>query len=159
MMSLSLCPRWIGRLVKFAGVLLVSGTLVGQGAVRYVNVNVTGGGNNGTSWLNAYSSLQSALTAATVGDQIWVAAGTYLPTADASGNASPADPRSPATDDSMMMEPPLPARRIAGIQYLTERNTPSTLIAIWRRQSFNGMSMVVAMIAMPAFATMMSRRP
>ena len=37
------------------------------------------GKNNGDSWDNAYKDLQSAINAAGVNDQIWVAAGTYKP--------------------------------------------------------------------------------
>src|ERR1700740_1917609 len=40
----------------------------------------------------------------------------------------------------MMIEPP-PARRMAGTAYFTDRNTPSRLIAVCRRQSANDISM------------------
>ncbi|MDZ7717254.1 MAG: hypothetical protein U5K72_00330 [Balneolaceae bacterium] len=45
----------------------------------YVNSEVSGGGNNGSSWGDAFSDLQDALTAATFNDEIWIAEGTYHP--------------------------------------------------------------------------------
>ena len=58
----------------------------------FVKQNASGS-NNGTSWTDAYTDLQSALSAAVGGDTIWVAAGTYKPSVDKTGNSSPADPR------------------------------------------------------------------
>ncbi len=51
----------------------------GPAVIRYVKWNASGA-NNGTSWMNAYTDLQSALSVASVGDEIWVAKGTYKPT-------------------------------------------------------------------------------
>jgi hypothetical protein len=64
--------------------ILIFGS-VGQASaapkVIFVKWNA-GGSNNGSSWTNAYLSLQTALAAAVSGDEIWVAAGTYKPTTD-----------------------------------------------------------------------------
>lgn len=58
--------------------LLFSGTM-SEGAVHCVDVNA-GGANDGTSWTDAFIDLQSALSVAMDGDEIWVAAGSYTPT-------------------------------------------------------------------------------
>lgn len=58
-------------------------TSTAQAGIRYVKTDGTG---DGTSWSNASGNLQAMLSAAAVGDEIWVAAGTYVPTATRSGN-------------------------------------------------------------------------
>lgn len=56
-----------------------------DGAVRFVKFNAVGA-NNGTSWNNAYRKLQDALAAVVDGDEVWVAAGTYVPAVPADAN-------------------------------------------------------------------------
>jgi len=58
-------------------------------ATIYVKYDATGS-NNGSSWTNAYTSLQSGITMASSGtsDQVWVAAGTYYPSTEVGGSGS-----------------------------------------------------------------------
>ncbi len=51
----------------------------------YVNAGATGGGSNGLSWEDAFISLQYALDAAMIGDEIWVAQGMYKPSVEVGG--------------------------------------------------------------------------
>jgi hypothetical protein len=53
-------------------------------SIIYVDVDATGN-NDGTSWDDAFTDLQPAMEASAEGDQVWVAAGTYLPTAEHCG--------------------------------------------------------------------------
>lgn len=64
--------------------LLLSFALMSHSAsaqtIRYVNQNVAGGLENGSTWADAFPELQQALAAAQSGDEIWVVSGTYKPT-------------------------------------------------------------------------------
>ncbi len=61
-------------------VLTVGLRQAGNAQVIYVKANATGL-NNGSSWANAYITLTPAIAAASGGQQIWVASGTYSPAA------------------------------------------------------------------------------
>lgn len=52
------------------------------GTIYYVKMQEDGGddGSNGTTWDDAFATLQKALETAQTGDKIWIAKGTYYPT-------------------------------------------------------------------------------
>ncbi len=54
----------------------------------FVDIDASGGSNNGSTWANAYTSFQSALSVASSGNYIWVAEGTYHPSVDENGEVN-----------------------------------------------------------------------
>ena len=59
----------------------------------YVDAAKADNSGSGLSWGTAKKDVQAAINLAISGDNVWVKGGTYLPTLDPSGNASPTDPR------------------------------------------------------------------
>jgi hypothetical protein len=78
----------------WSAILIISSNSVFAQSIIYVKANATGA-KNGTNWQNAFQDLQSALDDSKTkpNASIWVAAGTYKPTKDESGNANPSNQR------------------------------------------------------------------
>lgn len=68
---------WTNLLTFILALLLLGGSArTAQAATRYVKADGAGS-RDGTSWIDAYPDIQTAINAAGAGDQIWVAAGYY----------------------------------------------------------------------------------
>ncbi|MCP4713009.1 MAG: hypothetical protein GY869_30645, partial [Planctomycetes bacterium] len=77
---------WI--FVIIVGIFVLSSSVLGQAQVVYVDDDA-GGASNGTSWVDAFTTLQDALAAVQAGDEIWVGQGIYTP--DKGGGNIPGD--------------------------------------------------------------------
>ncbi len=68
---------WMVWMVAMTAAWSAGAAAVAQGAAIFVKADASGA-NNGTSWVNAFRQVQPALNAAASGDEVWVAAGTYV---------------------------------------------------------------------------------
>ena len=68
--SVAACFCMVSLFVVFAGNMQAQ-------TIRYVKLTASGSGN-GSSWANASANIQGMIDASAVGDQVWIAGGTYL---------------------------------------------------------------------------------
>ena len=80
------------KLMLLPLLLSVTSSLHSQ-TIYYVDAARADNSGAGTSWATAKKDLQNAIILATSGSQIWVKAGSYLPTHDPFANPSPANNR------------------------------------------------------------------
>lgn len=71
-------PSCVKTNIALAILLTCAISQVASATIRYVDAGATGS-NNGSNWTNACNNPQSALSAASSGDEIWIADGTYMP--------------------------------------------------------------------------------
>lgn len=78
--------KWllVGMLI-FANLGISAAVADGGGRTLYVKAEANGVGD-GSSWADAFPHLHDAIMAATEGDRIWIATGTYIPTGNKSNN-------------------------------------------------------------------------
>ena len=61
-----------------ASILLLGLSFQAPASIIYVNKSATGA-NNGSTWADASANLQAMIDASAPGDEVWVAAGTFIP--------------------------------------------------------------------------------
>jgi hypothetical protein len=78
MKSISNIPLWVKTSLCFLVLFICSFEI--QAQTRYYVNLAAPGADNGASWADAFTNLQSALSVAQSGDSVWIAQGTYYPT-------------------------------------------------------------------------------
>ena len=75
----------LGRLVVLVLAAFVFISPAGFAATVFVKASATLGNDDGSSWFDAYLSLDTAITNANADDELWVAADTYVPSSTTTG--------------------------------------------------------------------------
>jgi predicted outer membrane repeat protein len=91
-LGLGLALLWLVGNVAFSATAALDPTGMAEGSADpvtyHVDASVTGGAGDGSTWSDAFGTLQEALNAVQPGDQIWVAQGVYTPTEGTGCNAT-----------------------------------------------------------------------